>query len=324
MISFQKKMLVEALTAKVAQQQNHLASEFTGVSDHLMHLQEFELKTKDGSSSVIVASFNVLAQIWVWYQSGRPTAPGATIPEWYSLADQQGFENCPMSQEEYAPQRRAAVVGMITEFLEAMRDEPAVLCLQECSVEIVDDIKAKFPGIEIFIEPRSTNSHLVTILRNVTAPGGALMEQRCLACPINLRGLEQQLWIINCHLEFNTSKNEAIFEALSKKLGKEPALIIGDYNIPTMPISERAKNEGCTKTLAEFINETVVAKLGWHYDIACHYQQYTHWNCRKNCADPSSNVDHFDNILFLHDGTYESNFNALRGPDPGEWWKVKN
>lgn len=316
-------MLVEALTANVAQQQNHLASEFTGVSDHLMHIQELEIKTKNGSSKFVIGTFNVLAQIWVWYQNGRP-AGGGPPPDWYNLADQQGFENCPMANEAYAPQRRVAVVGMISEFLHAFREEPAVLCLQECSLEIVEDIKAAFPDVEVHVEPRATNSHLVTVFRNIKPVNGALMEERCLASPLQLQGLDELLWLVNGHLEFNTSKNEATFTALSQKLGKQPLLIVGDYNIPTMPISDRAKAEGCTKTLSEFVNEVVVGKLNWKYDIACHYEHYTHWNCRKNCADPSSNVDHFDNILFLHDGSYESEFTALRGPDPGQWWERKD
>lgn len=318
-----ENMRVEELTANVAEQQRHLASEFTGVSDHLMHIQQLVIKNAHGQTAdLTIATFNVLAQIWIWYQNGRP-ANGGPPPSWYNLADQQGFENCPMSNEAYAAQRQTAILGMIFRFLRGMEDKPAVLCLQECSNEIVNAIKAEFPGIELYLEPRSTNSFLVTVCYNVKALHGAVLGDRTLLLPLSLGSIDEPLWIVNGHLEFQTAKNEAIFAALSNILGRRPFFVVGDYNIPVMPISAQGKAEGCTKTLSEFVNESLVGKHGWHYDLACHNLHYTHWNCRKNCADPSSNVDHFDNILFLHYGDYKVQFTPLPAPEPGQWWEEK-
>ena len=314
-------MSVEKLTEFVTQQQWRNTKDYTGVSDHQMHVQLMTIQRQDSPVvKVLLGTFNVLAEVHMWWQTGVRT-DDKPLPSWYKLSDQPGLENTPLANPNNTGRRREAIVRMIEEFFGHDKSYPAVLCLQECSREIVDEVRARIPGLDIIEQFYEVNSRLVTLCQAVGSFGGTIHDASAIITPIEPNNFDR-IYIANCHLDFATAKNEAFFDNL-KRLFRfdQPILVIGDYNIPAMPISDKAKNEGSTKTISEMINRHLVGKHHYRYDIACHIDGFTNWNCRMNCVDPDANADHMDNILLLHDGSCDVTFTPLSTPDPGDWWK---
>lgn len=311
---------VEKLTKVVKRQSKALvAADHTGVSDHLMHIQKVTLKTGSATAKFYLGTFNVLAQEWVWYQSGKKP-DGSPTPSWYNLEGQQGLENTPLADESLAQQRKDAIVSMIVKFFERSW-HPAVLCLQECDFSIVKEVSKSVPSLTVQYDSHGSPGK-VTMSRNAGALGPADYNTGFVMCTlIEPEEFGRNIVIANVHLDFNTNTNEKEMEELKAFAKHRPLFVVGDYNIPCMPISDRAKNDGSTKTLTEFVNEIVCGRLGWKYALAEHIIGYTNFNCRKNCVDPAKNADHFDNILFLHAGDYDVEFIPSYAPDEGVWWK---
>lgn len=314
-------MSVEELTALVAEQQWRRPKDFDGVSDHLIHLQLVRLQRQDSSTVYFLAgTFNVLAEIHMWWQNGIRT-DGKPVPEWYNIDNQQGLQRQPLSDPNNKERRRDAIISLIQTTFNRNPNLPAVLCLQECSREIAFAIRNSMPELDVIEQFSETDSRLVTICRKMGTFGGSIFASRAIMTPVEL-GDFGRFYIVNCHLEFATAKNEMFFDEL-KRLFRfdQPLLVMGDFNIPAMPISDKAKNEGSTKTIAEMVNQHLVGKHHFRYAIARHPQGFTNWNCRMNCADPEANADHMDNILFLHDGSCAVTFEPRAAPDPGRWWE---
>lgn len=304
---------VERLTQIVESTSAMPPSLHFGPSDHLFHAQRVRTRELD----FILATFNVLAQQWVWYQSGKKP-DGSPTPSWYNLDGQQGLENTELANEKNAELRENEIVRIICEFLEVQTGNNVFLCLQECSPElrkrIVDNLGDEYntsllegnaPGC-VIVSNMPFKDILVTPLTRLVRVDLAETEWVAIAC---------------AHLDFNTEKNKAEFKWLKEQVKDQPLFVAGDYNIPCMPISESAKNDGSTQTLSEFINFYLCGELGWKYSIAQHWRGYTNFNCRKNCADPTRNADHFDNILFLHCGGHVVDFTPQFFQDLKIWWK---
>jgi hypothetical protein len=238
------------------------------------------------------------------------------------LQDMAGLWNCPMADESLAQQRKNAIVSTIIQFFDSTANLPAVLCLQECDFPIVDEVKKSVPSLTIQYDSYGTPGK-VTMSRHAGALEPAQYNTKLvMGTFIEPDEFGRQILIANVHLSFKTLDNEREFEELKAFAKYHPIFVVGDYNIQCMPISEKAKNEGCTKTLTQFVNEVVCDRLGWRYALAEHILGYTNFNCRMNCADPSKNADHFDNILFLHTGDYEISFLPIEAPNAGQWWKT--
>lgn len=315
-------MSVEELTVRVAEQEWRTTADYNGVSDHSMHVQVAtveDLRTKT-QHKFLLGSFNVLANVHLWWQTGVRT-DGKPLPSWYKLEDFQQLFARPVTNPEYQAKRTTAIVNMIKEFFELKKDIPAVLCLQECSKEIVERVQAAVQNIDVVTQIRDVDSLIVTISRDTGYFGGAMIGWDSVTVPFPL-GEKKLFCVVNGHLAFNTSKNEKFFSLLHE-IYKNPLLVIGDYNIPVMPISQQAVEEGCTHTLGKFINEIIVGRLGWKYDLAIHPDGWTNWNCRRNSAAPDSLAEHMDNMLFLHKGHHKITFDPVAAPNPGEWWKTE-
>ena len=312
---------VEELTTVVEGVSGTQPSNHTGVSDHLMHIEEIELKRDGVKFKFILGTWNILAQKFMWYHSGKK-ADGSPTPDWYKFENMTGLSVCPLADENLAPQRRRAIVGKICEFFyKQPANAVTVLCLQECEFSIAEDVCKEIQGITAQFDTKGSPGK-VTLSRQAKAacPEGAestLMMYTVLSVSPEFG----EVVIANSHLAFKTTQNVKEFEDLKAFAKDRPTFVAGDFNIQCMPLSESAKNEGSTKTLTEFINEVVCAKLGWKYVLGEHELGFTNFNCRGNCADPTRSADHFDNILFLHDGSYESSFNPLEAHDEESWWR---
>lgn len=304
---------VEQLTERVKLLAGTPAAEHTGVSDHLMHVQEAELALETGVYKVVLATFNVLAQKYVWYQNGKKP-DGSPTPSWFKLEDQQGLENTPLADETLAKQRNDTVVSMIVQFF--VQHARAILCLQECDFSIIEEVEKSVPSIHVQFDAGGSPGK-VTLSHGV---GASALPSSDNLVMCSLVDIGVKIVIVNGHLGFKTASNHASFRALKERYATDFVFVLGDYNIQCMPISETTKNEGSTQTLSEFINNVVCLELGWKYALAIHELGYTNFNCRKNCADPKNNADHFDNILFLHPGGCDVKFTPITAPYAGTWW----
>jgi hypothetical protein len=315
---------VEKLTRVVKHQSHTQPADHTGVSDHLMHIEEIVLKQGENELRFILGTWNVLAQKFMWYHSGKKP-DGSPTPDWYKFENMTGLSVCQLADENLAEQRRRAVVAKICNFfLQQEASDVTVLCLQECEFSIAEEVCKEIVGITAQFDTKGSPGK-VTLTRNVKAFSPLGMETTLLMCTILGPASAEDpgigpIFIANGHLAFKTEQNEKEFQDLKAFANDRPTFVAGDFNIQCMPLSESAKNEGSTKTLKEFVNEVVCAKLGWKYFLAEHELGYTNFNCRGNCADPKRSADHFDNILLLHDGSFQARFIPLDAPSEGVWW----
>jgi hypothetical protein len=308
-------MEADELTEQVAKQQFRKPTDYLGVSDHKIHAQNVKLRIEGEEIEFTLATFNVLAQRHVWHQSGQRST-GKKVPSWFQLKDAQGLEFQPLSREWHSVRRKTAIYNMISDFLAANKG-PVILCLQECDPSLLDYIEKNLEAT--CVKQSGAKCFNVTLFCDVNTvrtllPGDVMT--------VRITPESKKFNLVNFYGAFSTAANEKFFNERSYIFGRVPTFIVGDYSIQCMPLSDQAKNEGSTKTLQEFTASYFEERYGKICDFACHHSGWTSWNYRKNCADREKNVEHFDNILCVHDDPVSVQYTPIKCRIiPKIWWE---
>lgn len=282
----------EKLT-EIVRAQSPLLEEHRGVSDHTPNAQEIWFQ----GQSFILVTFNILAPRCVPYVNLIPFDGGA-LPHWIKCADDQfGLEKAPFARPYRQVDREGAIMDAITSLFK--RNKRVILCLQECDANFHRKLSAKL-SLSIYPARLTKKDECVTVwsrdFEEVEPPRSPL-------APFRL--FDNKLHLFNVHLSFNTRQARADLNAMLLRtipetpLARVPCLVVGDFNIPVMPQSEKVAEEkdSCTSDLvgtARWLEQFNVTPT-----FALSALKFTNFVPRMNCAEPLRSWDHMDNIMML-------------------------
>lgn len=280
-------------------------SHYRGASDHQPHAQRITFESEE----FLLVTYNALWPAAVPYLNGLPL-PNGKLPGWFAgKSAQMGLEELPLCNSYHQSRREQTILSSILTLMK--NSHRVVLCLQEVGAALrrallaemtlarMDEEQAGFhmyPAFDadfngcVTLWTADLDGKMNGLIPEPTKPGQ----------PLSLFG--GKLDIHNVHLPFNTKvARQRICERVESTLSPDTTslLIVGDYNIPTMPQSEFIAKEAVgTQDLIQFA-EWMTSLTKREPRFAVHPRSFTNWAPRQNCENPEQNWDHMDNMMML-------------------------
>jgi hypothetical protein len=278
---------------------------YDGVSDHLPHIQSLVFRTEQHAtvrttSPILFATFNVLNPKFMYHISGVKQ-DGSAVHGW-KAEEKQGLEHCSFADEQNREARVNKIVDFIVKLIKDSPHSPFILALQECWLGFENRLKVSLFNQDVqfirTLDEDALENYCMFLL--VRVPNYAFQKRDRKHISIATQPPNGPLLtVVNVHMEFSSQKNLALLrEIATSSVG--PILVMGDFNIPVKPISQRLLNEGvCTLTLDQVV-DVLCKEFQVKIDFFIHPSGWTNFNHQGNCrAEEDGNHDHFDNVMLI-------------------------
>ena len=271
---------------------------FRGTSDHVPNLQEVTFN----GYHFLLGTYNVLensliSQVNFLRDDGSPSA-------WAVDRDgAQGLDRCPFAYPYRQQRRENAIVGSIVTLF---KSTPCViLCLQECGIPLYARLEAESAGLFSIMKPDSQRDYkfCVTLCsveleaRRIEHSTSLLVE---IGFPQRESGTQLLLPVYNVHFRYQDASVKQSLRSILCDYPLSSFFVVGDFNVPTMPQSDKAVIGGCPTRL-----DGLVSWLHHHVEparevfFAAQANGWTNWSYAKNCVDAQRTWDHVDNVMFV-------------------------
>lgn len=283
---------------------------YRSVSDHSAHAQIVQF---DDIQFTLI-TLNVLLPRCVPYINGMPM-PGQTLPGWYKgVESQMGLEGSPFASPYDQTRRERLIIDTILATL--TNSHRTVICLQECGSTLRNALLDRHQPGEVDVEvpafdmhpsvDRDVGGRITLWTRDMRATVGPAVDN--LGHSLRITGKSgAELQIHNVHLPFKTEASRAELKRCIEHSIQHPSgskvplcVIVGDFNIPTMPQSKFVHDEGLfTSDLIDTTEWITSSYKGSRVVFALHPRHFTNWAPKINCENPEENWDHMDNIMVV-------------------------